>query len=262
MSLRRITSRDNPGYRQALDAASSATARRRLGIAFVEGIHLCQAYRQSRGRPLSAIVAESAHRHAEVAPLAEGAFDALLVPDALFNRISQLGPSVGVAYLVPMVPLPMPSRIDRDAVYLDGLQDPGNVGTILRTCAAVGIRSVLAAPGTVDCWAPKVLRAGMGAHFSLDIHEDARWDEVPRDPAFPVRIASGDAPCSVFAADLRAPGLWVFGNEGAGISAGVGGPGAQRLSIPQQPGVESLNVGAAVAVCLFEQWRQRGFATG
>jgi TrmH family RNA methyltransferase len=119
---------------------------------------------------------------------------------------------------------------------------------------------VLTAPGTAWCWSPKVLRAGMGAHFALSIHEAVPWSAVRarlRVEPIGTRATRAD---SLFGADLRAPSLWLLGNEGEGLSAEIAADVSRWLRIPQARGVESLNVAAAAAVCLFEQRRQRGLA--
>jgi len=120
------------------------------------------------------------------------------------------------------------------------------------------VQRVIASPGTAFCWSPKVLRAGMGAHFHLDIHEGVEPATLCERAALAVRAAEAGASTSLYQADLRAPALWLFGNEGQGLDAELRAwPQVTRLAVPQQPAVESLNVGVAAAVCLYEQWRQR-----
>ena len=145
-----------------------------------------------------------------------------------------------------------------DVIVLDRVQDPGNVGTILRTAAAAGIRTVLTTAGTAACWAPKVLRAGMGGHFVLEIHENIPLEQLKAQVgALPLAGTVLQDGQSLYATDLRRPLAWVFGNEGEGIDPELQAQLGCRLTIPQDPGVESLNVAASAAVCLFEQRRQR-----
>jgi RNA methyltransferase, TrmH family len=156
----------------------------------------------------------------------------------------------------------------QDIVYLDGLQDPGNVGTILRTAAAAGIGAVYASETTVSVWSPKVLRAAMGAHFNLEIREnqsiDLLFDHAQREN-LSLFVTTGHATKTLFEANLKTASVWVFGNEGQGVNLDDYSLVKARtsssvvlhfLKIPQQ-GVESLNVASAAAVCLYEQWRQR-----
>jgi TrmH family RNA methyltransferase len=258
---RRISSRDNPLFREVAELAHSARERRKLGRSVLEGIHLCEAFLQCRGRPRAALASESGLRHPEVGPLlARHGVQPVVVTDELFEAISTLAHGVGLAFTIDTPRPALPVAIEADAVYLDRVQDPGNVGTLLRSCAAAGVATVLTAPGTAWCWSPKVLRAGMGAHFALSIHEAVPWAAVRarlRVEPIGTRAARAD---SVFSADLRAPSLWLLGNEGEGLSEEIAADVSRWLRIPQSGGVESLNVAAAAAVCLFEQRRQRGLA--
>jgi RNA methyltransferase, TrmH family len=256
--MRRITSRDNPLIRELVDLAHSSRARRRAGRTVLEGIHLCEAYLARFGEPPAAIVTDEALAHPEVSALLDrSGLEPTIVPAALFDAVSTLGTGIGIAFMIDIPAPPLPARIDNDTVYLDRVQDPGNVGTILRTCAAAGIGSVVTAPGTAACWAPKVLRAAMGAHFHLAIHETVPWPVVGERLAIAVHGTRATLATSIHDADLRSPCLWLFGNEGKGLAEDIERDVGHWLRIPQRPGVESLNVGAAVAVCLFEQVRQR-----
>jgi TrmH family RNA methyltransferase len=258
---RRISSRDNPLFREFAELAHSARERRKLGRSVLEGIHLCEAFLQCRGQPRAVLASESGLRHPEVGPLlARHGVQAAVVTDELFEAVSTVGHGVGLAFTIDTPRPALPVAIETDAVYLDRVQDPGNVGTLLRSCAAAGVTTVLTAPGTAWCWSPKVLRAGMGAHFALSIHEAVPWSAVrARLRVEPIGTRATHAD-SLFGADLRAPSLWLLGNEGEGLSAEIAADVSRWLRIPQARGVESLNVAAAAAVCLFEQRRQRGLA--
>jgi len=142
-------------------------------------------------------------------------------------------------------------------VLLDGLQDPGNLGSILRTAAAAGIDRVFCGAGTVAAWSPKVLRAGMGAHFILEIVEDADLRALLAETRVPVFATSSHAAEPLYACDLTQPCAWLFGHEGKGVSAELLAYADKRVTIPQNPKIESLNVAASVAICLFEQVRQQ-----
>ena len=142
-------------------------------------------------------------------------------------------------------------------MLLDGVQDPGNLGSILRSAAAAGVGQVICGRGTAAAWAPKVLRAAMGAHFVLDIVEHADLRTVIAGAHLPVYATSSHASTSIYATDLAGPCAWLFGHEGAGVSAELAPLVSRELTIPQQAGIESMNVAAAAAVCLFEQRRQR-----
>jgi TrmH family RNA methyltransferase len=149
------------------------------------------------------------------------------------------------------------TALDSDIVYLDGVQDPGNVGTLLRTAAAAGITTVIAGPATAFVWSPRVLRAAMGAHFALHLSDDTPLTEVRQRFGGEV-LAADPAGDDLYAADWgRGRTLWIFGSEGQGLSADARAAASRCLRIPLAAGVESLNVAAAAAVCLFEQRRRR-----
>ena len=259
-----IVSPGNERFRRLLELAGSARERRRQGLSVIEGVHLVEAWLDRFG---GAGAGASAQLFVPQRGLASEEVRALLqrfpapptmLDDRLFARASQVEHGPGPLAIVPTPRPALPPRIDEDAVYLDRVQDPGNVGSILRTCAAVGVRRVLASPGTAFCWSPKVLRAGMGAHFHLDIHEGVHAQALHERVTVAVHATEAGAPTTLFRADLRAPSLWLFGNEGQGLDAGLRAwPAVAAIAIPQQPGIESLNVGVAAAVCLYEQLRQR-----
>jgi TrmH family RNA methyltransferase len=142
-------------------------------------------------------------------------------------------------------------------VLLDQLQDPGNLGSILRSAAAAGMTQVFCSSGTVLAWSPKVLRAGMGAHFVLDIVENADLPSLIATSPIPVLATSSHAQSSIYAADLSQPLAWLFGHEGQGVSQDLLDLARLRVAIPHLGQIESLNVAACAAVCLFEQMRQR-----
>ena len=114
--------------------------------------------------------------------------------------------------------MPLPETVAQTCVVLDGVQDAGNVGSILRSAAAAGIQQVFCAPGTAYAWSSKVLRSGMGAHFLLQIHEDVEAQTLIERLAVPVVITDAHGAEAIYDCDLSAELAWVFGNEGAGVS--------------------------------------------
>ncbi len=268
MSTRSISSRDNPQYKQIRQLASSAQARRKAGMTLLDGVHLCEAWLQHCGAPVLCVAGESARTNPEVVPLVAqceqlGA-DCLWLPEPLFAPLSQVEHGVALLFVVipPAVNQTRSHQLDGPALLLDGLQDPGNLGAILRTAAAAGMPRVFCSEGTVSAWSPKVLRAGMGAHFVMDIVEDADLGALLRDASIPVYATSSHTTRSLYEADLRAPSAWLFGHEGRGVADSLLAAASDRLSIPQQTRVESMNVAASVAVCLFEQLRQQQARAG
>jgi RNA methyltransferase, TrmH family len=256
-----VASRDNPRYRAVHRLAVSAPARRHAGRTLIEGVHLCSAYLVRFGAPALCVLAEGARATAEISAIAAtlAARDTLVLADALFRSISQLEQGVGIAFVVDVPKASAVHRIDAPAILIDRLQDPGNLGSILRSAAAAGIGSVFCSHGTVAAWSPKVLRAGMGAHFALSIAEDCALAELVGGALIPVFATSSHAGESLYDADLSGPVAWMFGNEGEGIAAALL-EGASTLAIPLPGGMESLNVAAAAAICLFEGVRQGAYS--
>jgi TrmH family RNA methyltransferase len=211
------------------------------------------------------VAGESARTHAEVAAVLascdQRGAECLVLPDAMFAPLSQVEHGVPLMFVVAP-PVPEQSlTLDGASLLLDGLQDPGHLGSILRSAAAAGMVRVFCGRGTVSAWSPKVLRAGMGAHFVLDIVEDADLPSLVADATVPVYATSSHASMTIHDADLRTPSAWLFGHEGQGVSAPLLALATRQLSIPQASAVESLNVAASVAVCLFEQLRQQRSST-
>jgi len=262
--MKKITSRDNPQYKELKLLAGSAAARRKSGRTLLDGVHLCAAYLDHVGVPILCIVSESALAHHEVEPIVarcgQMGASCLALPDKLFDALSQVEHGVGLLFLVVKPQAAPPSGLDRNAILLDGLQDPGNLGSILRSAAAAGIELVLCGEGTVAAWSPKVLRAGMGAHFLLTIAENVKLADVMENAGVPVLATSSHATRPLYEIDLAGPVAWLFGNEGKGVAPELLARAACQVAIPHPGPVESLNVAACAAVCLFEQVRQRYLA--
>lgn len=257
-SIRVIRSRDNAQVKQLLRLATSSRARRGTGMTILDGAHLVEAYARSGGTAEALTLGESACRDANLRALFDQtpARNRFLLADDLIGRISQVVTSSGIVAVIrtPESP-PLPISID-SCVMIEGIQDPGNLGSILRSAVAAGIKHVCLSPGSVFVWAPKVVRAGQGAHFLLRVHENVAFDEVGSFAGLKIVAAEPRARLSVFEADLRRPIAWLFGNEGAGLSERAMALATEHVRIPMPGQCESLNVAAAVAICLFEQVRQ------
>jgi TrmH family RNA methyltransferase len=144
-------------------------------------------------------------------------------------------------------------------VVLDAIQDPGNLGTLLRSAEAVGVAEVLCAAGTADAYSPKVVRAAMGAHFRLAVEQDLGWEAVGERlfAVDHVYAADADASMPYYAADWRQPSALIIGNEAHGLSAEARSLASQPIGIPMRGRAESLNAAVAGSVILFEALRQR-----
>jgi TrmH family RNA methyltransferase len=250
----RITARDNPLLQRLRKLARDPSAYRRNGELWLEGAHLCSALQQHGQRPAQAVLGEAAWAVPALRALAQAAPRVLLVPDALFDGISALPSPARIGYLLP---LPAAPGIDARAatVVLDRLQDAGNVGSILRSAAAFGVGQVLALQGTAALWSPKVLRAGMGAHFGLRLVEGLQLHDLAA-LAVPMVGTSLDSDTLLPTAQLPQPCAWVLGHEGQGVAPALLARCALTVRIPQPGGEESLNVAAAAAVCLYESMRR------
>jgi len=253
----RIESRDNPLLVQLRKLAQDSTAYRKQGALWLEGDHLLRACVQ-RGHALQQlVVSESGWSDVAVRRLVGGlpAVRTVLLPDALFRGISGLEspPPIGALVALPAVQALDPAA---DSLVLDRVQDAGNVGSMLRSAAAFGVRQVLALKGTAALWSPKVLRAGMGAHFGLSLIEGLELDRLDA-LTVPLLATSSHAAQSLPQLQLPAPCAWVMGHEGQGVQAALLQRCHATVRIPQPGGEESLNVAAAAAVCLYESARSR-----
>ena len=159
--------------------------------------------------------------------------------------------------------LPFPALVPRKddlLLVLDGVQDPGNLGTLLRSAEAAGVDQVICTPRTVDAFNPKVVRAGAGAHFRLPLG-DLDWPQV-RDRAAgkAVRLAEEGNSLAYYQVDWCQPAVLIVSNEGAGPGREARALAAERVAVPMHGGTESLNVAVAASIILFEAARQRATA--
>ena len=257
--MKSIQSKDNPQIKALIKLAGSSRERRRTGTTLLEGEHLVRAYQESGGVAETIVASDTALADPKVRRFFENvpARSRLALADGLLDRISQLVSSAGVAAVIRTPqPGPVPQSVS-DCLLLENIQDPGNLGSIFRTAVAAGVSQVFLSKTSVFAWSPKVMRAGMGAHFFLSIFEGVDVDEFA--PSFRGSVVATEprARASLYELDLRGPVAWVFGNEGAGLSERAGHLATHRVRIPMPGSAESLNVAAAVAICLFEQSRQR-----
>ena len=255
-----ISSRHNPRLQEAARLFASARDRRKAGKCVLEGEHVIAAFAQRHGAPESLIVSEDAlARPCTAALIAQFAERTLVVPEALLAELAVLPAGVGVIAVVT-APAPQPSAPADFCLLIDDVQDPGNVGSMLRTAAAAGVRQVLLSKQCAFAWSPKVLRAGQGAHFLVDVYENvdlAAWAAAYRADGGDVVAATASGGTSLFAARLAGRVGVAVGNEGAGLTPALLDQATQRVTIPMPGGMESLNAAAATAVCLFECVRQR-----
>jgi RNA methyltransferase, TrmH family len=246
-------------FRRWLQLATRPRAVRELGQTLAEGLHLAQAVTASRQPIIAALLRRGAggepiERALAALPAQTERFQ---LSASLYDRISPVEHGAGLMLVVPVRAAAPPVAARQDLIYLDAVQDPSNVGALLRTAAAAGVAHVLCGSTTAAAWSPRCLRAAMGAHFRLSISEAVEPEQLGAalDGTW-IGAVVQDAP-SLWNCALpeRAVG-WAFGSEGGGLSAAVLAQCAQRVRIPMQHEVESLNVAAAAAVCLFERRRR------
>jgi TrmH family RNA methyltransferase len=253
-----ITSSDNPRFRALLKLQQSSRERRKAGRSLLDGIHLAAAYLQHVGMPEEIVVSVSGLENAEIAALlARVEMQPLLLSDSLFRELSPVTTPTGIIAVVQTPRPAAPPKIPGTCVMLEDIQDPGNLGSILRSAAAAGIEEVYLSPKSVHAWSPRVLRAAMGAHFAIRIFEQTDLHALIERYPGTVFATTREAAMTVYSADLGGHVGLLFGNEGAGLSVALQRLAHHTMCIPMRGSMESLNVAAAAAVCLFERVRQQ-----
>ncbi len=253
--VRQLSSRAHALIKKLHRLAREAGAYRRLGEVWLEGDHLCRAWLDRGHPPGLMVIGASAWGQPFTRELALRGTEVVVVEDALLSDISSLESPAPIGMLVALPSASCTPQAGMRTVVLDRLQDPGNVGTILRSAAALGGWQVLALKGCAALWSPKVLRAAMGAHFGLHLVEGL-------DPAsldglgVPLVATSSHAPSAIHELDLPDPCAWVFGHEGQGVAPELIERCGLTVRIPQPGGEESLNVASAASICLYESLRQ------
>ncbi len=252
-----LRSRDNPRLRRWQRLSRDSRLRRAERRTLIEGPHLLAAYLESGAAPLAVIVSESGSARAEIGALVRRTGRTpVMLGDALFRQIADAETPMGVA---AEIAIPEPRQAlgaSTCCAFLEGIQDAGNVGAILRSAAAFGVSDVVLGRGCADPWSPKALRAGMGGHFALCVAQaDDLAGAVARfGPTVLCTVPRGGS--RLEAADLSGRTGWIFGAEGQGVSEALAARAHLRVTIPMPGPSESLNVAAAAAICFYERARQ------
>jgi TrmH family RNA methyltransferase len=256
--LKLISSRDNPLFKSLKKLSTSARERKESNCTLIDGEHLLTAYLDAIGVPQTILVSAAAVAQPTLQALLCRAPGAQLVemPEPLFRELAPVQAPTGILALVKIPDVA--ATVADFCMLLEDIQDPGNLGSILRSAAAAGAGVAYLSPQCADAWSPKVLRAGMGAHFLLAIRENADLAGVAA--AFPGTVVAAGlhAGKSLYELDLGGAVAFVIGNEGAGVSAQLWQAAHEKVTIPMPGRMESLNAAAAAAVCCFERVRQRG----
>lgn len=257
--MKSIVSRDNGQFKSLKKLLLSSRERRKAGKVLLDGVHLISSHAERIGVPEILVVSASAQERPEIGALLASIPEAVArisLSDVLFQELSTVDTPTGILALVAVPEIPLP-QAQQCIVLIEAVQDPGNLGSILRSAAAAGVETAYLSAGCADAWSPKVLRGGMGAHFVLPIREGV--DLVATAQAFSgeVVVTSLQGGASLFDLDLAGAVAFVVGNEGAGVSLALHQAATSWVRIPMPGAVESLNVAAAAAVCFFERVRQR-----
>ncbi len=252
-----IRSRENARVKGWARLASEAKERRASGRALIEGVHLVEACLAAGNLPSNVIVSESGLARPEVSGLlARIPLEPVVLADAVFRRIADTESPVGIAAEIGISPARIDLATSPGCVFLEAIQDAGNVGAILRSAAAFGIQDAVCGQGCADPWSPKALRAAMGGHFLLRIGAS---DDLAADVRrFGAQTVSTDAHAGqqLHAIDLTGRTGWILGSEGAGVSPALAAAATLRATIAAPGKVESLNVAAAAAICFYERQAQ------
>jgi RNA methyltransferase, TrmH family len=264
--VKHITSRDNLQFKEWKKLAGSARQRGKVNQTLLDGAHLIDSFLACGGLPQQLLVTAQGLQDGEVANLLRRMDNVplTLLEDSLFGELTELKSPSGLLALIATLAPAMSVAESRFCLLLEDIQDPGNLGSIIRSAAAAGCDAVFLSQGCADAWSPRVLRAGMGGHFArrpgsglaMSIHETADLSEVVSEFPGQIFAASLNAEKSLYRCDLHGAIGFAIGNEGAGLSNKLLSV-THPFTIPMPGSVESLNAAAAAAVCLFEAARQR-----
>lgn len=246
----KLTSRDNPKVKRWAKLVRDAKLRKKEGRLLVEGPHLVEAALRSGLQPHALLVSERGQHDREIASLVAGAA-AVVLADRVFAAVVDAENPPGIAAEVSFPAV----RREGDVVFLEGVQDPGNVGAIIRSAAAFGIVEVVLDQACADPWSPRALRAGMGGHFALSVRQQARLELNTFNGTLVCTVVRGGT--ALDKADLQGRLGWIFGAEGQGVSPEAAQHTDLEVTIPMVDGAESLNVAAAAAICFYDAARRR-----
>lgn len=259
--MQRITSRQNERLREVARLVESSRDRRKSGRCVLEGAHLVDVYTARVGAPETLVVVDDRLDDPALAQLVARVPPSrvLALSRALFSDLATLPPDVA-ALAVVTAPRAAPAAPGNFCLVLEDVQDPGNVGSMIRSAAAAGVDQVVLSRHCAFAWSPKALRAGQGAHFLTTLVEGAdleAWTDAFRAAGGHVVATVVDTAPSLYATDLRGRVALAIGSEGTGLSRALQAKADLRVTIPMAPDSESLNAAAAAAIVLFEAVRQR-----
>ena len=252
-----LESKDNPKIKHLRGLIEQNSFRKKQRQTVLEGTHLTLAWLAKNRKIHSIFTTEVAMSHPDLEKINE-LYDGyvFVISESLYKDLSTLGNTLPCLAIIDLPKTASTIDYSVDTLILENVQDPGNVGTLLRSAAAANIKQIICTQGSASLWSPRVLRAGMGAHFSLSCFENFQLTDILPKFDIPVFVTSSHRSTSLYSKDLSKPCVWILGNEGQGASD-YALEHAQSVTIPQPGGQESLNVAIAGSICFFEMVRQR-----
>lgn len=250
-----IRSRQNAKIKQIAKLVTEAKARRQAGLTVIDGVSFVRDYIAKFGQPEMLLIDET--KQERVRSVLELASDYIVVSSDVMKFISPVKTNAGVLAVVNIPNAPHFQSTERSVILIDQVQDPGNLGAICRLALALGIRDIMLADGSVDAFAPSVIRASAGAVFDLNIYQKTDLAQfIMTHTEYQFIATSSHAEKNIFELDLTGKIGWLVGNEGAGVSPTLLQLATLTTKIPQSDQLESLNLAMATTVCLYEQYRQ------
>jgi TrmH family RNA methyltransferase len=257
MNRQIISSRGNQHFKHLKKLNESPRYRHEVQQTILDGIHLIESYAERFGAPDSVALIEGSNID-KIAPYLNEDTQLLEFPASLFSEIAPVISPTGILASINIPRIEIPKK-KNCILLLEDIQDPGNLGSILRSASASGVDLVYLSDHCADLWSPKVLRGGQGAHFHLPCIEKAIFSDITKTFTGKIFATTLNGK-SIFKENLKGPVAFIFGNEGSGLQSETLDLTSHIIHIPMQKGIESLNVSAAVSVCLYEKYRQEHFS--
>lgn len=255
-----ISSKQNPIIKLIMQITKNKHKHNDKQYAILEGKHLCQEWLNHKGTPEKAFFRQkNLNNDTELQQLATklNYKTAHTLEENILKNISNVAYAQGVFFLVEIENQDLPKDINENVLVLDNVQDPGNVGTIIRSAAGAGIKNIILINNCAYPWSTKVLRSTQGSIFSLNVYINHSNQQLISRINLPFIITELNAEAiNLYNFKIPNPAVWVFGNEGSGVSQQLSLHAKHRVFIPQDKSIESLNVASAAAICMFEQRRQ------
>ncbi len=257
MKFIKISSKDNLLIKKVVKLASDVKLRNKEKLALIFGKHLIEeAIKYNRLQVLLMDIS-SKEQYNDLLQIVQ-LEKVYLLPTKLINKINLLDSTTNIVGLINIENLDVNEGLyEEDCLILENIQDPGNLGTILRSCVSTGIKNIILSKDCVDIYNPKVLRGSQGIQLGLNVYRDVDLIDFVNKYNKQLIITTPYTIKSIYAFNFTNPTAFIFGNEGVGVTKALSQIVDSHAKIPMVEGVESINVAMAVTVCLFEMYRQR-----